>query len=100
MMSKAEKAAALAVQQTPSENPAMKEAFRDVDDSVVTFLRTRIEFHRLLSHVEAKLQGKAEDMESLETYIKTEPKVGGHNCNRKRKLQEVAGSGAVKEAST
>ena len=71
-------------------NPALKESFRDVDESVVQFLRTRIEFHRLLSHVEAKLQGKAGEMESLETYIATEPKVGEENC-KKRKLEAVNG---------
>ena len=54
---------------------------RELDESVVFFLRTRREFHRLLSHTEAKLQGKAEEMESLETYVRTQPRVG----NRKRK---------------
>ena len=54
---------------------------RDLDESVVLFLRTRREFHRLLSHTEAKLQGKAEEMESLETYVRTQPRIG----TRKRK---------------
>lgn len=54
---------------------------RDLDESAVLFLRTRREFHRLLSHTEAKLQGKAEEMESLETYVRTQPRIG----TRKRK---------------
>ena len=54
---------------------------RELDDSIVFFLRTRREFHRLLSHAEAKLQGKAEEMESLETYVRTQPRIG----TRKRK---------------
>ena len=56
---------------------------RELDESIVFFLRTRREFHRLLSHAEAKLQGKAEEMESLETYVRTQPRVG----TRKRKRE-------------
>ena len=90
MISKAEKTAATAVQhQKQSDHPAVKEAFRDLDESVVTFLRSRIEFHHLLSRVEAKLRGKAEEMESLETYIAKEPKIGSDRQNKKRKLNEV-----------
>lgn len=55
---------------------------RDLDDSVIYFLRTRREFHRLLSHAEAKLQGKAEEMESLETYVRTQPRVGTRKRRR------------------
>ena len=77
MISKAEKTSTVALQhQKQPDNPAVKDSFRDLDDSVVTFLRSRIEFHHLLSRVEAKLQGKAQEMESLETYIATEPRVG------------------------
>eukprot|EP00535_Pseudo-nitzschia_heimii_P007467 CAMPEP_0197184394 /NCGR_PEP_ID=MMETSP1423-20130617/9781_1 /TAXON_ID=476441 /ORGANISM="Pseudo-nitzschia heimii, Strain UNC1101" /LENGTH=141 /DNA_ID=CAMNT_0042635191 /DNA_START=21 /DNA_END=446 /DNA_ORIENTATION=+ len=54
---------------------------RELDESVIFFLRTRREFHRLLSHAEAKLQGKAEEIESLETYVRTQPRIG----TRKRK---------------
>lgn len=79
-MSKAEAAAAASQVQPP--NVAVKDAKkRELDETVLLFLRTRREFHRLLSHTEAKLQGKAEEMESLETYVRTQPRVG----NRKRK---------------
>ena len=56
---------------------------RELEECIVLFLRTRREFHRLLSHVEAKLQGKAEEMESLETYVRTQPRIG-HNTKRRR----------------
>jgi hypothetical protein len=78
-MSKAEKAAASSSTRTSSSEKEAKR--RELDESVVLFLRTRREFHRLLSHTEAKLQGKAEEMESLETYARTQPRVG----TRKRK---------------
>ena len=79
-MSKAEKATAAgsAVKTSGNEHGAKT---RELDDSVVLFLRHRREFHRLLSHTEAKLQGKAEEIESLETYVRTQPRIG----RRKRK---------------
>ena len=82
-MSKAEKATTpISAPTTISSSINEKEAKKlDLDESVVLFLRTRREFHRLLSHAEAKLQGKAEEMESLEAYVKTQPRVG----TRKRK---------------
>lgn len=84
-MSKAEAASAASQAQPP--NVALKDAKkRELDETVLLFLRTRREFHRLLSHTEAKLQGKAEEMESLETYVRTQPRVG----NRKRKRGSTA----------
>jgi len=76
-MSKAEMAAKASQSSSTSAND-MK---RELNDAVILFMRTRREFHRLLSRTEAKLQGKAEEMESLETYVRTQPRIG----TRKRK---------------
>jgi len=88
MITKAENASKLQqqLQLQPSQQlqQQVKESFKELDEAVVLFLRARMEFHRLLSHVEAKLQGKAEEMESLETYLRTQPKVG----KRKRKRSD------------
>ena len=87
-LSKAEKAAtaknaatntSTAATPTPTtvvSNDEKEKTKRELEDCVALFLRTRREFHRLLSHVEAKLQGKAEEMESLETYVRTQPRIG------------------------
>lgn len=81
-MSKAEKAADPSLGHGLRNSSGGKESKKkELDESVVLFLRTRREFHRLLSHAEAKLQGKAEEMESLETYVRTQPRIG----TRKRK---------------
>jgi hypothetical protein len=74
--------------QSASSLQAARESFKQVDESVVTFLKTRMEFHRLLSQIEAKLLGKAEEIDSLETYIRTEPKIGNIG-NKKRTLEEM-----------
>jgi Fic family protein len=64
-----------------------KETLKELDESVLVLIRTRMEYHRLLSHVEAKLQGKQQEMESLENYVRTQPRLG----KRKRlEVQETA----------
>jgi lipopolysaccharide export LptBFGC system permease protein LptF len=56
---------------------------KELDKSVVHFLKYRIEYHRLLSQIEAKLLGKAQEREALETYVRTQPRLG------KRKRDET-----------
>ena len=53
-----------------------KETLKELDESVLVLIRTRMEFHGLLSHVEAKLQGKQQEMEALENYVRTQPRLG------------------------
>jgi hypothetical protein len=88
MMGKAEKISTTKLQPGQDPKAVQKEIMNEVDDAIIVFIRARMEFHRLLSRVEAKIQGKAEEMEALETYIRTQPKLGNHS--RKRKLQQVA----------
>jgi hypothetical protein len=61
---------------------------KELNEGVVTFLRTRMELHRIIGHVEAKLQGKAQEMEALEGYVRTQPRLG----KRKRNIQEAIAS--------
>ncbi len=82
---------------------------RDLNDSMYTFLRTRMEWHRLIGTVEAKLQGKAQEREALEGYVRTQPRLG----KRKRTstadlmvteelqtaLQEVTGAESIATSS-
>ena len=72
---KAEKAAT-------SEQPS-RENLKELNDAVVTFLRARMEWGRQISHIEAKLQGKAQENETMDCYLRCQPRLG-----RKRKRQE------------
>jgi len=63
---------------------------KELDDVVVGFLRTRVEWGRLISYLEAKLEGKAQEMETLQQYVKTQPSLG-----RKRKREEDAAQAVV-----
>ena len=64
---------------------------KELDKSLVHFLKYRIDWHRLISQVEAKLQGKEQEREALETYVRTQPKLGirNSNNNKKRKHEET-----------
>ena len=73
-LNKAEKAA----------DSSTQENCRELEEALVTFLRSRIEFHRVLGNVEAKLQGKAEEREALEGYVRTQPRLG----KRKRQYEQ------------
>jgi hypothetical protein len=53
-----------------------KENLKEVDEAVVIFIRFRLEYHRLISLVEARLQGKAQEMEALNNYVRTQPRLG------------------------
>jgi hypothetical protein len=67
---KAEKSA------SEKERDTFNKTCKELDESVLTFIRARMEWHRLISHVEAKLQGQAEEMEALECYVRTQPRLG------------------------
>ena len=80
---KAEKAAHQKPQPT-------KDSLKELDEGVVTFLRTRMEWGRQISHLQAKLQGKAQEMEAMDCYLRSQPRLG-----RKRKQREVAATATV-----
>lgn len=86
-MTKAEKVAG-----EPSQATA-----KELDDSVIAFLRTRMEWHRLMSHMEAKLQGKAQEMEALECYVRTQPRLGKNK--RKRQTEDWQEAAAAAETT-
>ena len=69
-LSKAEKAA----------SETTKENCKALDESVVNFLRVRMMWHRLMSHVQAKVQGKEQEMQALENYVRTQPRLGKRKC--------------------
>ena len=65
-----------------------RESLKELDESVVTFIRQRMEVHRWISLVEAKLQGKAQEREALENYIHSKPRLG-----KRKRVDEVGVGG-------
>jgi hypothetical protein len=61
-----------------------KATLKELDECVVGFLRTRVDWGRLVSYLEAKLEGKAKEMEILQQYVRSQPKL----AVRKRKREE------------
>lgn len=66
-----------------ASNENTRESLKELDDSVVTFIRARMDLHRWISMVEANLQGKAQEREALENYVRSKPRLG------KRKRDDV-----------
>jgi hypothetical protein len=71
-----EKAQAAARAAKNKNQPDFQSQVKELDKTVIHFLKYRIEYHRTISQIEAKLQGKAQEREALETYVRTQPRLG------------------------
>lgn len=90
---KAEKAIATKPQPT-------KENLKDLDDAVVSFLKSRIELGRQVSHVQAKLQGKEREMEITDCYMRSQPRLGKKLKRNNDSEEREGGATEVVEAVT
>jgi hypothetical protein len=68
---KAEKAVA-----TTPQSPDAKTSLKELDDAVLALLRSRVEYSRLISYLEAKLQGREEEVATLQHYHRSQPRLG------------------------
>jgi hypothetical protein len=65
-------------------NPSLQEsAMKDLNDATIGFLRNHFEWGRTISYLEAKLEGKAAEMEAMQHYLRSQPSLG-----RKRKRSD------------
>jgi hypothetical protein len=69
-----------------STSAAQDSAMKDLNDATIGFLRNHVEWGRSLSYIEAKLEGKAAEIEALQHNLRSHPSVG---LNRKRKLRST-----------
>lgn len=74
--SKAEKVATA----TDTEREA---AMKELSEATIGFLRYHVDWGRTITHMEAKLEGKAAELEWMQHYLRTQPSMG-----RKRKRTE------------
>jgi hypothetical protein len=77
---KAEKAASVGSATTGRGNPdamqLQQTALKELDESVVAMLRNRVDYIRLISYLEAKLQGREEEMATLQHFHSSHAKLG------------------------
>lgn len=78
---KAEKVASVASAATtgqgiPDAKQQQQAALKELDESVVAMLRNRVDYIRLISYLEAKLQGREEEMATLQHYHSSHAKLG------------------------
>jgi hypothetical protein len=69
-------AAASAAPESPDAKNHQKAALKELEESVVSLLHNRVEYNRLVSHLEAKLQGREEEMANLQHYVRSQPTLG------------------------
>lgn len=62
---------------------------KEVDDAIVTTLRARSEFRKQLTLLEGKLTGQAQEIEALESCMRSQPRLG------KRKRRQTDGETIV-----
>jgi hypothetical protein len=58
-------------------------AMKELNEATIGFLRHHVDWGRSITYIEAKLEGKAEELESMQHYLRTQPSMG-----RKRKRTE------------
>uniref|UniRef100_A0A7S2YAE8 Uncharacterized protein n=1 Tax=Entomoneis paludosa TaxID=265537 RepID=A0A7S2YAE8_9STRA len=92
---KAEKVVAGNDPNNSSNQKEMQVAMKELDDYVVLFLRTRVEWGRLISYLEAKIEGTAAEMETMQHFSRTMSTMGSSHPGKKRKLAEdISGEAA------
>jgi hypothetical protein len=93
MTQKAERAA--------QDEQNIKANLKELDDSVVAFLRNRQEWLRILSYLEAKLEGHAKEMEVLQHYNASVSRLETKKRKRDDEAVQVSAEQAVRtEPST
>ena len=58
---------------TVQQSPQVATLTKELHDYVALFLRQRVEWGRLISHLEAKLEGTAQEMETIQQFHRTVP---------------------------
>ena len=69
-----------------------KDNCKELDESVVNYLKMRMMWHRLMSHVQAKIQGKEEEMSALDEVTGVEMQLGKliEECALMKQLAEMS----------
>ena len=67
-----------------AKDPTNRETNKELNEATVLVLRGRLEWARSIAHIEATLEGKAEEMKVLQHYVRSVPRIG-----RKRKIVEL-----------
>jgi hypothetical protein len=61
-----------------------RDAVKELNEATMGFLRHYVEWGRLISYLEAKLEGKAAELEFMQHFVQSHPSMG-----RKRKRAET-----------
>ena len=76
--------------QSSSTGQITAQDLKALDESVLVLLRTRLEYHRLMSHIDAKLRGQQDQREALLNFVRSQPRIGAAKRSRRKRNQEEA----------
>jgi len=79
-----------------AEGPSNRDTERELNEATKLVLRSRKEWARSIAYLEAKLEGKAEEMQVQQQYVRCHPKIG----RKRKRMEEVAGSTAAAAEDT
>ena len=65
---------------------------RETDEYIVNFLKIRINSGKILTWLEAELEGKAQEMQALQHYHRTMPKCSSTRPHKRARLQDDGGA--------
>jgi hypothetical protein len=82
-------------------NPASvkQQHYKEMDEFVVAFLRARVNWGRLITYLEAKLEGKAQEMETNQHYFRSMPKLGRRSLSSQQPTTSTSSSSASATAN-
>lgn len=67
-----------------AKDPTNRDTSKELNEATILVLRGRLEWARCIAHIEATLEGKAEEMKVLQHFVRSAPRIG-----RKRKIIEL-----------
>jgi hypothetical protein len=75
-------------QQPEPQNAQLTKLRRDLDEAVIVFLKSRVEWNKTLLYLEAKLEGKSAEVDALQQFIRQQPSMYGsaHPTSQRRGL--------------
>ena len=99
MTQKSEKLASLEAMDNVDDN-TVQAAEKELQEAIVSFLRHRQEWLRIISYLEFKLEGKAKEVEVLQHYNASMPRLYGKKRSREADEVVIAHDSTVNVVST
>lgn len=82
--------------ETHAADPINRETSKELTEATILVLRSRMDWAKSIAYLEAKLEGKAEEMKVQQQYLRCHPKIG----RKRKRIEEDTSSTAVTTEDT